>query len=62
MATNQKQLDWHRTALRLPPDLHRQVREAAHACDRSFNGQIVAFLRESVAQRQEREAAHAQPA
>lgn len=46
MATNQTQADWQKTALRLPRDLHQQVHQAARANDRTFNGQIVAFLKE----------------
>ncbi len=48
MATNQTQADWQKTALRLPRDLHQQIHEAARANDRTFNGQIVAFLKERV--------------
>lgn len=48
MATNQRQADWQKTALRLPRDLHQQVHEAAKSNDRTFNGQIVAFLKECV--------------
>ncbi|PTT42365.1 hypothetical protein DBR23_03670 [Acidovorax sp. HMWF018] len=48
MATNQTQAEWQKTALRLPRDLHQQVHEAAKSNDRSFNGQIVAFLKECV--------------
>ncbi len=48
MAINQTQADWQKTALRLPRDLHQQVHEAARANDRTFNGQIVAFLKECV--------------
>lgn len=48
MATNQTQADWQKTALRLPRELHRQVHEVAIANDRTFNGQIIAFLKEGV--------------
>ncbi|SEQ20952.1 Arc family DNA-binding protein [Giesbergeria anulus] len=48
MATNNAQADWQKTALRLPRDLHQQVHEVAKAEDRTFNGQIVAFLRECI--------------
>lgn len=48
MATNQTQADWQKTALRLPRDLHQQVHAAAKANDRTFNGQIVAFLKDCV--------------
>ena len=33
------------TAIRLPPDVHAAVHEAAKQQERSFNGQIVATLR-----------------
>lgn len=49
MATNQTQADWAKTALRLPRDLHQQVHEEAKRQDRTFNGQIVATLRQSIA-------------
>lgn len=58
MARNQSQDNWKRTALRLPEDLHKQVHEMALADDRTFNGQIVAFLRECIKSRQQ-EKAHA---
>lgn len=48
VATNQTQADWQKTALRLPRDLHQQVHAAAKANDRTFNGQIVAFLKDCV--------------
>lgn len=59
MATNQSQIDWQKTALRLPRDLHQQVHATALAEDRSFNAQIVAMLREGVASREAKEASHA---
>lgn len=48
MAEKQSQKDWVTTALRVPKDLHKQVHDAAKAEDRSFNGQIVALLREGI--------------
>lgn len=47
MATSTQE-DWTRTALRLPKDLHREVHEAARAEDRTFNGQLLAFVREGL--------------
>lgn len=61
MATNQTQADWQKTALRLPRDLHQQIHEAAKANDRTFNGQIVAFLKDCV-RKEAQEAQHAQTA
>lgn len=52
MATSQTQADWQKTALRLPRDVHQQVHEFARGDDRSFNSQIVAFLRECIKARQ----------
>lgn len=37
--------------LRLPPDLHKQVKEAAEQETRSLNGQIIQMLREAIAKR-----------
>lgn len=48
MATNQTQADWVKTALRLPRDLHADVHAEAKRQDRTFNGQIVATLRQSI--------------
>ncbi|MDR0225682.1 MAG: Arc family DNA-binding protein [Burkholderiaceae bacterium] len=59
MATNQSQIDWQKTALRLPRGLHQQVHATALAEGRSFNSQIVAMLREGVATREAKEAGHA---
>lgn len=42
------QTDWARTALRLPPDLHQLVHQEARTNDRSFNGQIVALLKQAL--------------
>lgn len=62
MATNQTQADWQKTGLRLPRDLHQQVHKAAREDDRTFNGQIVAFLRECIEARQSQVAQHASAA
>lgn len=51
MAINQTQVDWQKTALRLPRDLHKQVHEAAAAEGRTFNGQLVIFIRECIKSR-----------
>jgi len=51
LASIQSQKDWKNTAVRLPPDLHSQVHDAARAEDRSFNGQIVALIREGLQSR-----------
>lgn len=58
MATKQTQADWVKTALRLPPDLHRDVHEEAERQDRTFNAQVVATLRQATpaAERQPQEA------
>lgn len=48
MATNQTQADWVKTALRLPRDLHADVHAEAKRQDRTFNGQIVATLRQGI--------------
>lgn len=42
-----KQDDFIRTALRVPPDLHKQLHEAASAAGRTFNAEIVARLTQS---------------
>lgn len=39
--------DYIRTALRVPPDLHAQLHEAAKGNNRTFNAEIVARLQES---------------
>lgn len=59
MATNKAQADWQKTALRLPRDLHQQVHEVAQTEDRTFNGQIVAFLRECIKAHHEKGGKHA---
>ena len=39
--------DYIRTALRVPPDLHAQIHEAAKANTRTFNAEIMARLQAS---------------
>lgn len=39
--------DYIRTALRVPPDLHAQIHEAAKGNNRTFNAEIVARLQAS---------------
>lgn len=39
--------DYIRTALRVPPDLHSQIHEAAKTNNRTFNAEIVARLHQS---------------
>jgi predicted HicB family RNase H-like nuclease len=45
------QTDWVRTQLRLPPSLHTKAAEAAKRNHRSLNGEIVAAVEKSVADR-----------
>lgn len=58
MARSKSQEGWARTALRLPAEVHEQVHLFASAEDRTFNSQIVAMLREGIAQRGQKEAKH----
>lgn len=44
-----KQDDYVRTAIRIPPELHKTVHLLAKSQDRTFNGQLLAMLRESAA-------------
>lgn len=39
------QRDYVKTALRLPPDLHAALHEAASEGERTYNGEIVSRLR-----------------
>jgi hypothetical protein len=39
--------DYIRTALRVPPSLHKQIHEAAKAADRTFNAEILSRLQGS---------------
>jgi len=43
-----KQQDYVRTQLRVPPDVHRAVHDAARAAERTFNAEIVHLLRTSL--------------
>lgn len=45
MTTKRCKQDYRSTAIRLPPEVHAAVHEAARAQERSFNGQVVATLR-----------------
>lgn len=40
-----KQDGFVRTALRIPPDLHKAVHDSAQVENRSFNGQLLTLLR-----------------
>lgn len=48
----EKQDDYVKTAIRIPPDLHKTVHLLAKDQDRTFNGQLLAMLKESVARQQ----------
>lgn len=45
MAENQD--GYKRTAIRMPQDLHKTVHALAKAQDRTFNGQLLAMLKEA---------------
>lgn len=47
-----KQANFVKTAVRMPPDLHKAVHEAARKEDRTYNGQILAMLRLALNQTQ----------
>lgn len=47
MVTSVNQSDFVKTALRLPPDVHVRLHEAAQANGRSYNAEIIARLQES---------------
>lgn len=47
MVTRLNQSDFVKTALRLPPDVHAKIHEAASATGRSYNAEIVARLQAS---------------
>lgn len=53
MASSTSLNDWAKTALRLPRDMHTQVHEEAKRNDRTFNGQIVAMLRQALQHKHE---------
>ncbi len=52
MATSIDQKDHIRTALRVPPDLHAKIHEAAKANNRTFNAEIVARLEGSLSSKE----------
>lgn len=54
MAANQA--TYIRTALRIPPDLHKIVHDSAKAQDRTFNGQLLAMLKEAAQAQQQKQA------
>lgn len=45
-----RQDDYIRTALRLPPDIHKALHDSADASGKSFNAEIIARLQASFAQ------------
>lgn len=45
-----RQDDYIRTALRLPPDMHKALHESADASGKSFNAEIIARLQASFAE------------
>lgn len=47
-----KQADFVKTALRMPPELHKAVNESAKKQDRTFNGQLLALIRVGLSQPQ----------
>ena len=47
--TRLNQTEYVKTALRLPPEVHAKIHEAAEASGRSYNAEIVARLQESFA-------------
>lgn len=48
MAANHTQKDWARSGIRIPRDLHQLVHEAALNEGRTFNSQLLTFIREGV--------------
>jgi hypothetical protein len=44
-----KQADFVKTAIRMPPELHKSIHELAKKQDRTFNGQLLAMLKEVAA-------------
>lgn len=51
MAANHTQKDWARSGIRIPRDLHQQVHDAALQEGRTFNSQLLTFIREGVQSR-----------
>lgn len=45
-----KQADFVKTALRMPPELHKVIHEMAKEQDRTYNGQMLAMLKEATSQ------------
>ncbi len=48
MAVISSQDGWARTQIRIPPDLHQKAHELAKEEGRSFNSQLVVFIREGI--------------
>lgn len=48
MAANHTQKDWMRMGVRIPQDLHEQVHQTARAEGRSYNAQLLTFVREGI--------------
>lgn len=44
-----KQTDFVKTALRVPPDLHKALHKAADEAERTFNGEIIHRLKSTFA-------------
>lgn len=44
-----KQADFVKTAIRMPPELHKSIHELAKKQDRTYNGQMLAMLKDSIA-------------
>ena len=45
-----KQDDYVKTGIRMPPDLHKVIHEMAKEQDRTYNGQMLAMLKEAANQ------------
>lgn len=54
-----KQADFVKTALRMPPDLHKAIHELAKKQDRTYNGQMLAMLKEMTQQQNQPQGAPA---
>lgn len=48
MIASQNQTEWVKTALRIPRDLHIAVHAEARREARTFNSQLLTFIRESI--------------
>ena len=55
MTAKRQRQEYKATAIRLPPDVHAAVHEAAKQQERSFNGQIVAVLRAALLKPQQQD-------